>query len=284
MKKKILYVLSTLLFIGSSMNTRAQQITNEPSVADQDTVIIKQTGSTVTMDTKENGRVTQVSFHKKRLKGSRNFEFGAGMDFGFNSYGKENVFTGSSGNDDFLVLNTTKSVNIALYPLAGEMKIAQWFSMVGGLGIGWNNYFFEEGWTIINDNGVTTPSDKYIDIGQNTLSKSKLVTVHLSLPLMFQFQVPDKKYKQFSGHRGFFVQAGAIGGMKIGSHTKIKSLDNRKEKDFSDFNLNLLRYELTVRIGYGWLGAYVNYQMTPMFQANHGPELYPFSAGLSLQF
>ena len=285
MMKKIVYPLSLLLLIGSILNLQAQQISNESPMAEQDTIIIKQSGATVSMDTKENdGRVTHISFHKKRMKSTRNFYFGTAVDFGLNSYGK-NTFTGN-GDDDFLTLNTSRSTNIAFYPFLGEMKITKWFSMVGGLGIGWNNYFFEEGWTIVNNNSVTTPSDRYIENGHNTLSKSKLVTVHANLPLMFQFQVPNKKYSGFlrSWHRGFFVQAGAIGGMKVGSHTKVKQLNNRKEKDFSDFNLNLLRYELTARIGYGCLGAYVNYQMTPMFQENRGPELYPFSAGISLQF
>ena len=284
MKNKITHIFSMLLFIGISMNTQAQQITNEPSVTNQDSVIIKQNNNIVIMDVKENERVRQVSSHQKRWKSSGKFEFGVGMDIGLNSYGKENVLTGNSGDDDFLVLNTSKSVGIALYPFRVEMKIAQWFSMMGGLGIGWNNYFFEECWTIINDNGITIPYDRYIDGNRNTLSKSKLATTHLNLPLLFQFQIPNKKHRQFGRHRGFFVQAGAIGGMKIGSHTKVKLLGNQKEKDFSDFNLNLLRYELTARIGYDWLSAYINYQMTPMFQTNRGPELYPFSAGLSLHF
>jgi hypothetical protein len=168
-----------------------------------------------------------------------------------------------------------------------EIALTKCFSLTGGLGVEWTNYFFEEGWTIANNDGITGPSGRYNAGGlDNTLSKSKLLTVHVNVPLMIQFEIPNKRSNSFwSGHRGFFVQAGVIGSMKIGSHTKVKVMESgHKEKDYSSFNLNLLRYELTARAGYGCLGIYVNYQMTPLFEKDHGPELYPFSAGISLQF
>ncbi len=294
--KKTMYVLLAVLCTGSILRVNAQQTIKEatnttPLLAEnaqpQDTVIIKQHETTVTVETTEDGKVTQISYHKKRRKSYQNFYFGMGIDFGLNSYGKKNVFTGESGNNDFLVLNTSKSTNFTMYPVMGEMRITKWFSLTGGLGVEWANYFFEEGWTVENINGFTERSGKYNAWGlDNTLSKSKLLVVYMNVPLMVQFHVPNRHSNSFWGsHRGFFVQAGAIGSVKIGSHTKVKFMDGgNKEKEHSSFNLNLLRYELTGRIGYGWLGAYVNYQMTPMFEKNHGPELYPFSAGISLQF
>jgi hypothetical protein len=37
-----------------------------------------------------------------------------------------------------------------------------------------------------------------------------------------------------------------------------------------------------VRIGYGNLDLYASYALTSMFQKNEGPQLYPFSVGITI--
>jgi hypothetical protein len=37
-------------------------------------------------------------------------------------------------------------------------------------------------------------------------------------------------------------------------------------------------------MGYGNFGIYADYHMKPLFKENEGPELYPFSVGVSLNF
>ena len=86
-----------------------------------------------------------------------------------------------------------------------------------------------------------------------------------------------------SKHRIFF-STGVIGGVKIGSSTKVQyeGTEKGKDKTRNDFNLSQFRYGLTARIGYGGFRVFANYYPTPLFEEGKGPELYPFTVGLIL--
>jgi hypothetical protein len=110
------------------------------------------------------------------------------------------------------------------------------------------------------------------------LEKSKFTTSYLTVPLLLEFQVPAGRR-----NKRLFISGGVIGGLKIGSHTKVvyKEDGNRKkDKNRGDFNLSPLRYCVTARIGYRALKVFANFYLTPLFQEDTGRELYPFSVGL----
>jgi hypothetical protein len=77
-----------------------------------------------------------------------------------------------------------------------------------------------------------------------------------------------------------YLAGGVIGGVNIGSHTKIK-YENNKEKEKRNFNINPFKYDLTGRIGFGDFCIFVNYSMTSLFKIDKGPELYPLTVGIS---
>jgi hypothetical protein len=82
------------------------------------------------------------------------------------------------------------------------------------------------------------------------------------------------------GSSKLYIAGGVIGGLHIGSHTKIK-YKNDKEKARGNFNLNPFKYELTGRIGFGDFCVFANYGMSPLFKDGKGPELYPLTVGIS---
>ncbi|MFW5974790.1 MAG: hypothetical protein ACOCQ6_01140, partial [Bacteroidota bacterium] len=53
-----------------------------------------------------------------------------------------------------------------------------------------------------------------------------------------------------------------------------------KEKDLD--NTNSLRYGPTIRLGYKWIDLFAYYSLTPAFEENKGPEMYPVSIGISV--
>ncbi|MCK4465033.1 MAG: outer membrane beta-barrel protein, partial [Bacteroidales bacterium] len=111
-----------------------------------------------------------------------------------------------------------------------------------------------------------------------SLEKSKFATSYLTVPLLLEFQVPAGKRS-----RRLFFSGGVIGGLKIGSHTKMVYKENgnrKKDKNRGDFNLSPLRYGVTARVGYRALKVFANFYLTPLFEDGAGPELYPFSVGL----
>jgi len=101
------------------------------------------------------------------------------------------------------------------------------------------------------------------------------VVTYLNVPILLEFQIP---VNQNEGR--LFINTGLIGGVKIGSHTKVKYGDN-KDKDRSGFNLNSFKYAATARIGYKDICLFANYSLTPLFQSGKGPELTPFTIGIS---
>lgn len=206
-----------------------------------------------------------------------------GMELGLNNFLTSDFSMDYSEEARFMELNTGKSwevnLNFLQYSLGfGTDKVG----LVTGLGVELNNYRFDNPLSIIKENGIIVADSSYLlDPDVSTIEKSKLHTSYLTMPLLLEFQIPTGR----SGHRIHF-SAGAIGGVKLWSTTKViyKDQDGNKEKNKvkgNDYNLSPLRYGLTARIGYRALNLYASYTLTPLFEKNKGPELYPFSIGLS---
>jgi hypothetical protein len=148
--------------------------------------------------------------------------------------------------------------------------------MVTGLGLEWCNYNFDRDNNILKDsvgNIVSYPLNSLWSI-----KKNKLHTTYLTIPLLMEFQVP-------AGNKKIYFSGGPVGALKLCSHAKIvykEDGDKSKIKNKDDFNLSPLRLGLTAHAGYKGLNIFFTYYLTPLFEANKGPELYPFSAGLTL--
>ncbi len=281
--KHILLAAFILLFAGAIQAQTADTLiitqadTLVKASSNNASIKVRGLGKVVIIERDENGKTREITILGRSNSKKRTlFTYNILFDIGFNSYSDRNFITGSEGDDSFLNLNTSKSVNVAVYPFAGTFRLtySPWLNLQTGLGIDWGNYRFEDSWTIANVNGQTVPYQITED-----LSKTKLVTVYMNIPLMLKFNIPIGG----SFRNNFYLSAGVIGGLKLGSHTKIKYENGgSKEKDHDSFNLNLLRYDLTLRAGYRGIGLFVNYQMSPMFEKDKGPKLYPYSAGLSV--
>ncbi len=149
--------------------------------------------------------------------------------------------------------------------------------LVTGLGIEWSNYHFDGANNIIeNTDGII---EEYLLPNENSsVQKTKLQTTYLTAPLLLEFQIP-------AGKKRVYLSGGVIGGLKICSKTKmVYTLNGDKQKDKvkDDFNLASLRYGFTTRIGYRSVRFFATYYPTALFESGKGPELYPFSLGLTL--
>ena len=198
----------------------------------------------------------------------------AGIEFGINNYLSANYDLTMEPGNEYMNLNTGKSwsfnINIPQYSF-GIIKDRA--GLVTGMGFEFNNYRFEGNNNIYNYDGNIKDT-----VFTYNISKSKLTTKNLIVPLIVEFQFPDNKR-----NKRFYVSAGVIGGLKLGSHSKVvysKNNNKVKEKNRSDFNLSSLRYGFTGRIGYGFINLYTKFYPTPLFEKNKGPELYPFTVGL----
>ena len=137
-----------------------------------------------------------------------------------------------------------------------------------------------------------------------SVRKTKLTAMYITVPLFFEIQTKnERRINQFH------FAVGAIVSARISTHTKIyfneanKAYDllnpvppNKVEatgvtptggsrnivKDFNSFHLAPFKFDVSLRFGYGIINLYATYSLNTMFQKNRGPELYPFSAGITL--
>ena len=195
-----------------------------------------------------------------------------GIEFGFNAFDKPDYSMYNASDKDFMSLNQGKSLEIDFNFYELNIGLCKnYIGLVSGMGLSFNNYRFENSYTLQKGQFMTEP----VSLNPDNLSKTKLAISYLNVPLLLEFQVPVNH-----NEGRLFVNAGIIGGVKIGSHTKVKYSD-KKDKDRSGFNLNAFKYEATARIGYKDICLFANYSLTPLFQSGKGPELTPFTIGIS---
>jgi len=195
-----------------------------------------------------------------------------GIEFGFNAFDKPDYSMYSPGDKDFMSLNQGKSLELDFNFYELNIGLCKnYVGLVSGMGLSFNNYRFENPYTLQKGQFMTEP----VSLNPENLSKTKLAITYLNVPLLLEFQIPVNH-----NEGRLFVNGGIIGGVKIGSHTKVKYGD-KKDKDRSGFNLNSFKYEATARIGYKDICLFANYSLTPLFQSGKGPELTPFTIGIS---
>jgi len=217
------------------------------------------------------------AFAKHRKK--RGFDpHWAGVEIGVNGLMNSNQSTTLKGDAAFLDLNMGKSINFNLNFLEYGIPLAkQYVGLVTGMGLEYNNFRFSNNITLKETGGVIGADSAFIAGGINT-TKTKLTTTYLTIPLLMEFQVP-------AGHDKIFLSAGVIGGLKLGSHTKVvyqKDGNEQKDKNRNDFNLATLRYGFHARVGYKFIKLYATYYPVALFEKDKGPEVYPFNVGIVL--
>ncbi len=218
---------------------------------------------------------TYVEYNEPNRKKRGRFKgHWAGLNVGYN-----NLLT-SSGSFEypdeymFMEMNAGKSVGVAANPWQQSIKLQRRgnIGLVTGLGFEWNNYRFDSQYVLTRDE--TTGNTTYYT-ETKPIKRNKLTTIYLNVPLLLEFQIPTGRERY-----PFYISGGAIGGVKLGSHTKLVYQSEGKEKNKDSFNLTTWRYGVTARIGYRAINLFADYYFSPLFEKDKGPDLYQVSAGI----
>jgi hypothetical protein len=201
-----------------------------------------------------------------------------GLELGMNTYmTRDNSISLPTGWNGF-ELREEKSVSVGLNLLQKDVQLGKsnfWF--LTGLGVTWNNYRFANNVSLSNKDGRVTAN--FDTTSAIKYQKSKLTSSYLTVPVLFEyFTSKDKK-------KAFHFTAGAMLGLRIGSHTKQKyELDGKTEKPktYDNFYLNPFRYGARFAMGYGNFNLFADYYFSSLFKDNKGPELYPVNVGITL--
>ncbi|MFO7754429.1 MAG: outer membrane beta-barrel protein [Bacteroidales bacterium] len=215
----------------------------------------------------------------KRRRDRRRFTpHWSAIEIGMNNYLTSDYSMSLPPELSYMDLHTGKSFNININFAQLGIGLTRHFGIVTGLGLEFNDYKFEGNNNISKDEeGVIGPMYPADGI---EYEKTKLTTTYLTMPLMLEAQIPVRYRRTIN------IAAGAIGGVKLGSHNKLVYYDGGKQKvkEKDDFSLSVLRYGPTVRLGYDSFQVYATYYMNGLFLENKGPELYPFQLGIAITF
>jgi len=200
----------------------------------------------------------------------------AGVDIGFNLLLNED-YTGYDSefmNNDVLRSNSVY-INFVQQSI-GLQRYRNNIGLVTGLGLHFNNYRLDDHVTIIRDEkNIIQPQEPDFE----NIKKSKLSIFSAVLPVLMELQIPIN-----NDLNRLYISGGLFSELRLSSHTKVKyKLErNEKLKVADHFSMYDLRYGIMVRTGYRWVNLYATYDLVPLFREGKGPDLTPFSVGITL--
>lgn len=151
----------------------------------------------------------------------------------------------------------------------GDFRIGQSkFSFHPGLGFGMERYAFKNKHTLAyadNSNEVEIVPSPF----SNT-KKSMVIMNYLDIPMDLKYTLnPDDP------NRSFNISIGGRFGVLTESHLKLKYREDgetKKLKDKQNYNLNPIRYGISLKVGVGNFKLFGYYDLSTKFEKNLGPQ------------
>jgi hypothetical protein len=161
-------------------------------------------------------------------------------------------------------------------------KTNQKLSMAFGPGIASDHMIFQKTQVGIKENA---PAIFFTDLSDtNHFKKTKLATVWLEAPVEFRYSADP-----YTG-KGLKLAIGVKVGTLLNAHTRNAKFQTRDETSINDYVMketskrffNKTRLSGMIRAGYGHFTLFGSYSFTPLFKDALGPEVKPFSIGITL--
>lgn len=249
-----------------------EELTIETSIENNDTTRIKWKGKKlIIIDNKDSSATKQT---QKSSKPEKN-KVWAGLELGVNGYFNSGGTLRTPVTSPFLELDYKKSYVINFNFLEHSFRLYKNYIMLTtGLGTQFSRYALDKDYTLVPGSDTL----KGFLTGIN-YKKNLLKTNYLTAPLMIQFNTSQKVKKSFH------LAAGVVAGYNFSTFSKqVYELgDERyKIKVKDDYQVNPFKLDATVRVGYGKFNVFATYAMTPLFDKQVAPELYPFTLGVKL--
>lgn len=205
--------------------------------------------------------------HKKKVKldfiagKSKAAYFGIypSIAFGVNRFMDNGSMSLSKANSD---LRLEKGPEFSIYPIAGGIYLnkAHTLQIYTALGLDYNTYHFEKDITLEKGQDELT----YVIDPDKHFSKNLLRSTYLTMPL--KLVIRPIKFSKFG------ISMGVEGGLLLGAKTKQINSESGKVKERGTFNLNPVRYGLSLGLGYDNFNIYAKYYLSDVFANGEGPK------------
>ena len=173
---------------------------------------------------------------------------------------------------DGIKLNTFRSRGVAIKYFSEKNLGKSSFHFAFGLALNSNNVH-HDGFLAYDSSGVANilPLDPAVDYKVNKISLT-----YIDIPLELRY-----RSKPLHKSNRIKVAGGFMGGLLVNSHVKFKDDDGtfkaKKIKEILPY-----QYGLTARVGYGKYNISGYYGLSTVFEDGKGPELTPYSIGISI--
>ncbi len=151
------------------------------------------------------------------------------------------------------------------------------FSFAPGIGLTSDNVYLNSGISIDDSTNV---SSFFLLPNQDAVKSNKISITYIDVPLELRFRTkPDKHDNSWK------IAAGLKIGLTAKTLSKLKISEEGENRIYKTTNLqNTMGYHYgpTFRFGYGWFNLFAFYSLTPFFEENKGPEVVPFTIGISI--
>lgn len=177
-------------------------------------------------------------------------------------------------------LNKGKSNEVMLNILEGILPIGgTTFGITSGFGLNWRSYHIEQNKHLLVKDAVTGVYDAPAGV---TYRYSRMRTLHLTVPLMIEFQPTMWR------RHNFFLTAGVVGGWNVMNTYRVMYDDPSEGKvnrvESRGLQTNPLTLDIMVQIGYSCIGFYAKYSPVGVFQQGKGADVHAASIGCMLHF
>ena len=216
-------------------------------------------------------RKTSPSTHKSLLLDANWNGFDAGLNMFFKTPPDVvNTNNGAQGMEIRPLRSWYFGFNIADVGVAFNRKHTA--GIFTGVGIGWNNFSWNNDVKIEfdNDNVVYT----LVPIEEDKIVKnSKFGALFLQMPLMVEVRPT----------RHLYIDAGVTGGLRIAQWNRVKFADGTQVKRYYGASINQFKLDASFRIGSDYIGFFANYALLPLFEIGNA-KVHPISFGFSITF
>lgn len=243
----------------------------------KDTTKIMMKNSTIYIVNETNYETDTICDQKDSDNDQRNaLTHWAGLDIGLNGYVTADGDLNLGKDAEHLELDYAQSRSISINFWEQKIRLVKdYVGITTGAGFQWNNYRLK------NDYTLSSTKDTLFAVVDSSLniSKNKLRTSYLRVPLLLEFNTSLKQ------NRSFHISAGLVAGLHLGTMYKQKyKVDGVKTKAKSkgDYNVAPFKVDAMARVGYGAFNLYASLQLNELFDEGEGPELYPFTLGLTI--
>lgn len=198
-----------------------------------------------------------------------------GFEIGFGSFSYASDFdTDVPDGMDAWEVDLANSINWSINPFEVDIRLVkEYVKFSTGLGYTVKNFSLKNNYQLskFNDTIIGAPS-------ANDLQKNRLRTGYLTVPAMLFFNTSQDP------ENAFRIGGGVLAGMRLFQTYRTKYFEEgQKHKGIVNggWETNFLTADLRGVVGYGPINLYATYSMVPLFDIDRGPELYPFTFGIS---